>query len=327
MTAARIGPTANERPVYRASGNVRHTSFDRARGDRPDPELWPFWAEALSGDPDAALARQHVRQGHSFADMCADLLAGLPGGYLLELVVLAHVTPDLDARKSVAGALAAPGRLVFAVSDQGRLAPFTALQVAAAFPDRRHAAVIAVDQAVVPYSDSDFSALDADFDHAVMLLPATGFDRVRQWAGVSGDQIAGLLDAALLEEDPDLVIVGPALPPPNGLPWLRAPGDQLGTAVFSALSDVLAEDSGMGSPAERITVVEYEPAIGGLALVTWFRVSPSLSPVPERQRGDKIADCAAGMELTVPSESPEPESHERRRTNAAMRAGRSPEKP
>ena len=290
MTAARTEPTPIVRPQPPTSGNVRQASFERSQGRRPDPELQPFWAECLFGDARSPLARQHVREGHSFTDMCEGLVLAASASGPLELVVLAHVTPDLDARESVAGALASPGLLVFAVSDQGRLAPFTALQVAAAYPDRRHAAVITVDQAVVPYSDSDLSALDAEADHAVMLLPAVGFDRVKQWAGVTGDRVADLLDAALHEEDPDLVILGPALPPPIGIPWRRAPGNQLGTAVFSALSDEVAAESAI-STTKRITVVEYEPAIRGLALVTWFddhRSSRHLAPVPGIPSAERV---------------------------------------
>jgi hypothetical protein len=263
-----------------APGGVWHARFERARGRRPDPDLQSIWAERL---PDVSIPL--VPRGHSFTDMCVDLVAALRAAGPLELVVLAHVTPDLDARGSVAGALAAPGLLVFAVSDQGRLAPFTALRMAAAFPDRPHAAVIALDQAVVPYSDPDLSALDDQADHAVVLRPSMGFGKVRQWAGVTGDRVGDLLDDALRGERPDLVVLGPALPPPAGFRWRRAPGDQLGTAVFSALSEHVADRVATGEPVTRITVVEYEPALRGLALVTWSekpRSTRYLTPVPNQ---------------------------------------------
>lgn len=265
---------------------ARAARFSRATGHRPERGLRALWTERLGGEP--APAGGHLeRPGHSFADMCTELVAELRATGDLDLVVLAHVTPDLDPRDSVAGALAAPGLLVFAVSDQGRLAPFTALRVAAAFTDRPRAAVIVLDQAVVPYSDPDLSALDETDDHAVAIRPELGFHRVRQWAGVTGDRVAEVLDAALAAEQPDLVILGPALPPPEGYRWRRAPGDQLGTAGFSALAAELTDPSGPAGPGDRprrITVVEYEPAGCGLALVTWSEPSRPvrhLTPVPD----------------------------------------------
>lgn len=300
MTAVVSEPTPTSRPEPAAPQAVRQATFPRAAGHGPGSGLRSLWAERLTGAPVRPSGDSNHR-GHSFADMCAALLTEIDATENLDLVVLAHVTPDLDPRDSVAGALAAPDRLVFAVSDQGRLAPFTALRLAMAFPDRPHAAVIVLDQAVVPYADPDLSALDETFDHAVALRPALGFHPVRQWADITGDRVTGVLEPALAVEHPDLVILGPALPPPAGFTWRRAPGDQLGTAVFSALSaELTGTESDGARPGEaqpdgttlgrprRITVVEYEPALRGLALVTWSEPSPParhLAPVPDLRSG------------------------------------------
>lgn len=270
-TGPEFGPVAGEpEPVVALT-------FPHATGHRAAPGLRALWADRLAGGAPTPLAGDGP--GRSFAGMCAALLHRLPAGTAADLVVLAHVTPDLDPRDSVAGALAAPGRLVFAVSDQGRLAPFTALRIAAALPDRARAVVIALDQSRVPYRDPDLSALDGRADHAVALRPDLGFGPVRQWAAVGGDRLDDRLAAALADERPDLVILGPALPPLPGRHWRRAPGDHLGTAVFSALAAVL--DRPAPRP-RRITVVEYEPATAGLALVTWAGRAPAAGhpPVP-----------------------------------------------
>jgi hypothetical protein len=287
MTVMIGAPAPVHRPEPAAPQPVRPVRFPRTAGRPAGPGLRSMWAERLSGEP-VAPPEHPERIGHSFADMCAELVAQMRAAGPLDLVILAHVTPDLDPRDSVAGALAGPDLLVFAVSDQGRLAPFTALQLAAALPDRSQAAVIVLDQAVVPYPDPDLSALDGRFDHAVALRPALGFDPVRQWAGVTGDRVADVLHTALSAERPDLVILGPALPPPDRLPWRRAPGDQLGTAEFSARGADLDGAAASGSRPRRITVVEYEPAILGLALVTWSepaRPVRHLTPVPEFRPG------------------------------------------
>jgi hypothetical protein len=283
MTAVIGAPAPLRHPEPTAPQPVRAARVPRSAGRPAGPGLRPMWAERLTGDP-LPPPGDPEPVGHAFADMCAELLDPIQASGPLELVVLAHVTPDLDPRDSVAGALAEPDLLVFAVSDQGRLAPFTALQVAAAWPDRSRAAVIVLDQAVVPYRDPDLSALDGRFDHAVALHPDRGFEPVRQWAGVTGDRVADVLGPALAAEHPDLVILGPALPPPDGWNWCRAPGDQLGTAVFAALGAVLDASTDTGERPARVTVVEYEPALGGLALVTWSapaRPARHLAPVPE----------------------------------------------
>lgn len=251
-------------------------TFPHATGERAGSGLRALWADRLSAGA-APAPRSFDGPGRSFAAMAAALLDRLPDGAAADLVVLAHVTPDLDPRDSVAGALAAPGRLVFAVSDQGRLAPFTALRIAAACPDRARAVVIALDQARVPYPDPDLSALDGRADHAVALRPSLGFEPVRQWAGVSGDRLGEVLAGALTAERPDLVVLGPALPPPVDRCWRRAPGDRLGTAVF----DALAADLDRPDPhRRRITLVEYEPATAGLALVTWAGPAATTGHLP-----------------------------------------------
>lgn len=255
------GPVTDSEPAPRP---LVALAFPHATGHLAGAGLRALWADRLAAG--GAPPRGVDGPGRSFAGMAAALLDRLPGGGAADLVVLAHVTPDLDPRDSVAGALAAPGRLVFAVSDQGRLAPFTALRIASAFPDRTRAVVIAMDQARVPYPDPDLSALDDRADHAVALRPDAGFGPVRQWSDVGGDRLDDLLAGALAAERPDLVIVGPALPPPEGRCWRRAPGDRLGTAVFDALA---AELDRSDPGPRRITVVEYEPACAGLALVTW----------------------------------------------------------
>lgn len=276
MTAVLGGPAPADpviAPPPRPTPLVALT-FPHAGGHPAGPGLAALWADRLNSGG-APPPRGFGGPGRSFAAMAAALLDRLPGGAATDLVVLAHVTPDLDPRDSVAGALAAPGRLVFAVSDQGRLAPFTALRIAATFPDRERPVVIALDQARVPYADPDLSALDDRADHAVALRPDLGFGPVRQWAAVPGDRLDDVLAGALEVERPDLAVLGPALPPPPGRRWHRAPGDRLGTAVFDALAAELERpDAGR----QRITVVEYEPATAGLALVTWGRQSPVPAP-------------------------------------------------
>lgn len=272
--AAVPAPDAAARPgAGPAPGPLLAMTFPHAGGHPAGPGLRALWADRLAAGA-TPLPHGCAGPGRSFAEMAAALLDRMPGGAAAGLVVLAHITPDLDPRDSVAGALAAPGRLVFAVSDQGRLAPFTALRVAAAFPDRDPAVVIALDQARVPYADPDLSALDARADHAVALRPDLGFGPVRQWAGIPGDRLDDVLAAALAAERPDLVVLGPALPPPAGRHWRRAPADRLGTAVF----DELAAELDRPDPARRITVVEYEPATAGLALVSFARGTPGPEP-------------------------------------------------
>jgi hypothetical protein len=175
--------------------------------------------------------------------------------------VIAHATPDADARISLAGTLAAEHTLVFAISDLGRLAPFSALEVVRSHPDGR-ALVIALDQGTVPYADPQLATLDTAADHAVGLLLGAGgladLRTLRLLTNISPDRVEVAVAAELSAAPVDLAIIGSHVPSTASHRVRRAPDDQLCSGVWSVLAQELAAPH---SRCRRISVIEYEPVL------------------------------------------------------------------
>ena len=237
--------------------------------DKPDrDEILALWSERLDWagvciDRDRYLCGRH----NSFASMTTDLTGRFSADGPLDIIVIAHATPDADARISLAGTLAARNTLVFAISDLGRLAPFSALETVRSYPEGR-GLVIALDQGTVPYADPQLAALDSAADHAVGLLLGDGgqanLHTLRLLTNISPEQVQAVVSAELAYAPVDLAIIGAHVP--SGVAHLvrRAPADQLCSAVWSALAQELARPD---SRSRRIAVIEYEPALHTVGLL------------------------------------------------------------
>ena len=241
---------------------MHHSVFTDSTGKPDRDEILALWPERLtwSGVPvdrDRYLAGCH----NSFASMTSALASRFSDDGPLDIIVVAHATPDADARTSLAGTLAAGNTLVFAISDLGRLAPFSALEVARSHPDGR-ALVIALDQGTVPYADPQLAALDTTTDNAVGLLlgaggPA-GLGALRLLTNIPPDRVEAVVTAELSAAPVDLAIIGSDVPSLAVHRVRRAPADQLCSAVWSALAEEFAAPI---SCCRRIAVIEYEPAL------------------------------------------------------------------
>lgn len=295
---------------------TNHARFGADPDSRIRPELVDYWTDRIGPygfgvEPDRylngnrnSIDRMSQRVIGSLGGVSSDggvsdgglsigglPIGGLPDGGSLDLVIAAHATPDCDPMVSFTGSYAHTyddGALVFAVSDQGRLAPFSALRLASAYPEHRNILVIALDQSSVVSADPGLARLDTNTDHAVGLrLTRAGADD----AGVVGarlellptlnevasDRVAEAVLGALEPWAPELVITGTDVGPVPGLPVRPAPSDQLCTAVWSVLAAELAEPAVSSAPASwapassgpasrRIAVVEYEPDLCCLCL-------------------------------------------------------------
>jgi hypothetical protein len=162
-----------------------------------DPELHEYHADlaALHG---IGYRGEVLRRGagNTFADMAGPMLAGLDP---VDVVIIAHATPDLDPRVS-AGASSAhrfDGEpLVFTVMDQACSVAFTAIRLAGEYVRRhsyRRALVLVLDQSTLPYESAEVLGGDA----AVALH--LGFDpggRVRSGRipGVAPEEVARVAD-------------------------------------------------------------------------------------------------------------------------------------
>ncbi|WP_410590252.1 hypothetical protein [Amycolatopsis sp. lyj-23] len=126
------------------------------------PELHRYFAD-LSRGHDIGFRPDRVTRarGNPFLAMARELLAGQLSGDRIDLAIVAHAAPEFDPRLSAPVNLTAvlPGHpLVFSVSGQGSLAPFTALRIAGSYVRRhgfRRALVLIMDQGVTPYDTPD----------------------------------------------------------------------------------------------------------------------------------------------------------------------------
>jgi hypothetical protein len=196
------------------------------------------------------------------------------------LVVLAHATPDIDPRMSPGGYLTetVPGNpLVFAVSEQGRVAPFTALRIAGALADSTPSlgdvVVVVLDQGAMPWDVPDLDLVPA-IDAGVALhlrRAARPAVRIQEHLDVPPERVGAVLAGALPDRIGSL-LVGPGVPAGQRArlrrPVVEVPPGRVCTATWQLLV-----------PArERQALVEYDAAIRHLAIAV---IDP-----PEEGSGD-----------------------------------------
>ncbi|MEV4490107.1 hypothetical protein AB0K04_08320 [Micromonospora coxensis] len=210
----------------------------------------------------------------TFTDLVRPLVAEI-ADTPVDLIVLAHVTPDAEPgwpASFLTGAL--PGEpLAFAVADQGVAAPFTALRVATAYAraDRfDRVLVVLLDQGTFltagppPEVGAGLVALLLDRDGTLGELST------RVVAGVAPPQARSVLASSLADFSGTLV-TGAALSPPAG-PQGSAPhpGELPATGLWRELTDRPAG----GGP---VALADYDPAARclGICVVT----PPETEPV------------------------------------------------
>jgi hypothetical protein len=116
---------------------------------------------------------------NSYAFLAGQCLAAMREEAEPDLIVLAHATADCESSRSLSGYLTTLFRgepLCFAISDQGGLSPFTAMQVLRGFGISgacRRAVVLILDQSTLPYARGPGPAAGGT-DHVLGLLFVTG---------------------------------------------------------------------------------------------------------------------------------------------------------
>jgi 4-hydroxymandelate oxidase len=194
--------------------------------------------------------------GSAYPDMVAALLADL-GSEPFDVVVLAASVPDLDPWRSAATRLtdALPGSpLLFAVSDQGPAATFTAVRLAGEYANRHgfhRALVLAMDQSQLPYDTGD-AVLGGDTAIALVLERSAGTVSLGQVNNIGLDQLADVLD----DLPSDLQVVAG-----NGIGELpsRFTAVDRGPAGFPC--------TGIWSTPRRLTLfLDYDPERGDLSV-------------------------------------------------------------
>ncbi|MET9546771.1 hypothetical protein ABZY36_15860 [Streptomyces sp. NPDC006627] len=261
---------------------ARHTAPEPGGVYEPDPVREGFFRE-MGAPYGASFDRERYaasgrRTSVELAYGALDALGPLSAQECPEVVVVAYATPDFEHAELVASCLKRrlPGEpLSFALSDQGVLAPFSALRVAVEYARRcgfRRLLVMIVDQGTQPYAvpDSGQAAVRADAAVALLVEWPGGEGAVRgmaqgrpsaevftQWderaAVVAG---AGLPARGADEEG----AAGPTLPP-RGEVVARGALGQPCTGVWTALLEAAA-------PARHLVVADYDRERDFLAYCT-----------------------------------------------------------
>ncbi|MGW5746890.1 hypothetical protein [Amycolatopsis sp. NPDC003861] len=221
------------------------------------PALHRYFAD-LSRGHDIGFRPERVTRarGNPFLEMARELLAGQLSGERIDLAIVAHAAPEFDPRLSAPVNLTAvlPGHpLVFSVSGQGSLAPFTALRIAGSYVRRhgyRRVLVLIMDQGVTPYDTPDRIG-----DAAVALLfEADGGRPVRV-----GYEPEATLDAFPELEPAETVVIGPGLAGLGSWPdAIVAPPEFPCTGLWAPLAD--------GPAAGPVVLADHDPRRGALGI-------------------------------------------------------------
>lgn len=200
------------------------------------PELHHYFADLSRGHEIGFRPSRVTRaRGNTFLAMARELLAGRLSGERIDLAIVAHAAPEFDPRLSAPVNLTAVlpgGPLVFAVSGQGGLAPFSALRVAASYVQRhgfRRVLVLIMDQGVTPYDTPDRIG-----DAAAALLFEPGGGRT-----VRAAVVPGVVPAAVAGfRQPGTAFVGRGLARTDAWPGARvAPAEYPCTGLWAPLAD------------------------------------------------------------------------------------------
>jgi len=270
-TAAPVPETTRRSRLVRSPlgvARVVHRKFDG--GDRRiDDEFSQRHFADLTKGYGVAVRPEVLVAGTTFTAMAQDLVAELDlGDDLVDLAMVAHSTPDLDCRLSAATYLSEEltnGPLVFALSDSGTCAPFTALELAGDYA-RRHgyhrALVLVLDQSTLPY-EIDGTAPAGNAGVAI-LLEDNGSLSVGHEIGVRSADLPGAVDAALGSllgpDSAATVVVGAGIDPElvrhSGPVLVAEPGYPC-TAAWSLLA-------AHGVDADPVVLIDHDPSTGDL---------------------------------------------------------------
>lgn len=214
--------------------------------------------------------------GNTFTGMAGELIDAMSSpDEPIDLVVIAHATPDLDNRLAATTYLShvlPDASLVFAVSEGGTCTPYTALRLAGTYAERhgyQRALVLLMDQATLPYDTGTTLSGDAAIGLLLQRQCPTGLV-LRQVTGVTPATVAEAFEDVLSmvagPDEPVAVIAGAGVDPDRDLPgraeavWY-APMGYPCTATWEGLARHLGAGTG-----GRVVLIDYEPDTGDLSV-------------------------------------------------------------
>ncbi|WP_103349359.1 hypothetical protein [Amycolatopsis sp. CA-128772] len=248
-TTLSAAPPAGLQPFPLPLALVVRREFGPGDREIDVPELHHYFADLSRGhEIGFRPSRVTHARGNTFLEMAREVLAGHLSGERIDLALVAHAAPEFDPRLSAPVNLTAVlpgGPLVFAVSGQGALAPFSALRIAGSYVQRhgfRRVLILIMDQGVTPYDVPDRIG-----DAATALLFEPGGDReVRSAAvpGVAPAAVAGF-------RPPGTAVAGPGLARTGAWPGAGvAPAEYPCTGLWAPLAE------GTAGP---LVLADYDP--------------------------------------------------------------------
>jgi hypothetical protein len=223
---------------------------------------------------------------NSYAYLGERLLA--EAGIAPELLLVAHATADCEPGRSLSGHLSTvcPGDpLLFAVSDQGDLSPFSALRILRQYVAagwRRDAMLLILDQSTLPYPSGRPAGAER-VDNAIGLAFGPGTDdgqtgpvltAVEERFDVSPADLTGtlaeLVDGLPATAGPVTVVATAAVLRHAELPSALAGGLRVARSgprcvpPWATLATLVAE-----GVTGRIVLVEYDESLAGLAVAVF----------------------------------------------------------
>ncbi|MFF5204965.1 hypothetical protein [Streptosporangium sp. NPDC000396] len=200
----------------------------------------------------------------------------------VDLLMIAHSTPDYDARRSVTSELVGllgDRPLPYLISDEGVVSPFTALRIAgvhARWDAMEHVLVLVMEQAGIRPVDRVRPSAVVERDSVVALTLVRSTDtagmRVRQLTGIAEAHVSAALATAVEElfpgAEPYTLLLGAGVgePPDSAAAAVLRARPGLGcTGVWAALTEHAPRLRDEGG---HVVIVEYDSRYGFLSLVT-----------------------------------------------------------
>lgn len=243
--------------------DVRHRRFTEPRSRVGGPAITRYFADLTASFGMALDEPERVgpwrADGTTYAEMAAAMLTEL-GEPDVDLVILATAAPDLDPWRSAAtyaNHALCERPLLFAVTEQGPAATYTALRLAGDLASRHgltNALVLAMDQATLPYP-VPAGALTGDEAVALVLDRGSGGLYVAQRSNVSAVELSGAVDELVPELVAPWVVAGPKV---GTLPG-RLPMSQRAPAGLPCTAGWIVQ-------RRPVVWVDHDPLIGDLSV-------------------------------------------------------------
>jgi hypothetical protein len=279
LTAGDVNGDASPMRVRSALGRT----FDESTGQVLNPTM-PGYVADMSAPYGLAVREDLLEQGagHSYAEMCAPLVAELvPGERPADLLVLATGIPDVRFGRSTSTVLSwrCPGApMAFTVCDQGPLSAFTALHLIEGYVRTgacRRAVLLVAEQPTL-YHELPVAAPVPDRAAAVGLVLETdgapGSLSIRRHTKLAEHEVSGVLAAEVsgISGDRPGIFLGTGL---AGLVTheefdgdVRVCADnQPFTGIWLDFARAL---SGRRETGGQVLLAEYDPALGYLFSAT-----------------------------------------------------------